>query len=58
MSHRKMLHKLRGEASNLFRARLKEDKAPLLKGMESRRGRRALREVARRTVLYSRTNRR
>jgi hypothetical protein len=37
---------------------LKEDKAPLLKGMEARRGRRALREGARRTVLYSRTNRR
>jgi hypothetical protein len=58
MSHRKMLHKLRAQAGNPFRARLRGDRAPLLKGMEAGRGRIALREEARTTVLYSRTNRR
>jgi hypothetical protein len=58
MSHRKMLIKLRAQAGNPYLARLTGDRAHLLKGMEAKRGRRALKEGARRTVLYSRTNRR
>ena len=58
MSHRQMPNKSRAQADNPYRARLRGGRAPLLKGMEVRRGRRALREGVRTTVLYSKTNRR
>ena len=58
ISHRKMPNKFKAQAGNPFQARLTGERAHLLKGMEAKRGRRALRVGARRTVLYSRTNRR